>query len=382
MTHEWAFMRWVFIKCATGAIHQEENLWNMDTTVKDKKPPFNFKATGIGSVPSLGAQETCLRILQQLPEIPFWPQLVKRTHLEDVNIQFSEGLPLLEIIEDKRTLAVSSSEKESELLAFYERFLAEDVDYFAISNEFAPGLYELVALIQKNPEAYGPFIKGQTVGPITFSAGIMGPDGKSLLYDPELLEVMVKGISIKALWQVREINKSGKEPILFLDEPSLSGFGSAFSPIERSEVVRILKEVIGYLRERTDALIGIHCCGNTDWSMIIEAGPDIVNFDAFEYLDYFLLYPDEITLFLHGGGVIAWGIVPTLTFTGQESVETLYARLEEGLNRCYEWGLDPEMLIANSILTPACGMGTMKQASADKALHLLSSLSRKCGELG
>jgi methionine synthase II (cobalamin-independent) len=181
---------------------------------------------------------------------------------------------------------------------------------------------------------------------------------------------------------VREIDKSGKKPIVFLDEPSLSGFGSAFSPIERAEVVRILKEVIEYLRERSDALIGIHCCGNTDWSMIIEAGPDIVNFDAFDYLDYFLLYPDEIIRFLHGGGVIAWGIVPTLTFTGQESLETLFARLKEGLNRCYEWGLEPQTLIAGSILTPACGMGTMEQSSADKALHLLSSLSRKCGELG
>lgn len=354
----------------------------MDSTAKQTRPAFNFKATGIGSVPSVGAQDTCLHILEQLPEVPFWPQLVKRTHLEDVNIQFSQGLPLLEIIEDKRALTVTSSERESGLLAFYERFLAEDVDYFAISKEFAPGLYELVELIQKDPEAYGPFIKGQTVGPITFSAGVMGLNGKSLLYDPELLEVVVKGIAIKALWQVREIDKSGKKPILFLDEPSLSSFGSAFSPIERSEVVRVLKEVIDYLRERSDALIGIHCCGNTDWSMIIESGPDIVNFDAFDYLDYFLLYPDEITRFLHGGGVIAWGIVPTLTFTGQETVETLYARLEEGLNRCHEWGLDPETLSAGSILTPACGMGTMEQASADKALHLLSSLSRKCGELG
>jgi methionine synthase II (cobalamin-independent) len=354
----------------------------MDTTSKERKPAFNFKATGIGSVPSVGAQDTCLHILEQLPEIPFWPQLVKRTHLEDVNIQFSEGLPLLEIIEDKRSLAVTSSDKESELVAFYDRFLADDVDYFAISSEFAPGLYELLKLIRKNPQAYGPYIKGQIVGPITFSGGIIGLDGKSLLYDPELLEVMVKGISIKALWQVREIGKSGKKPIIFLDEPSLSGFGSAFSPIERSEVVHLLKEVIDYLRDRSDALIGIHCCGNTDWSMIIEAGPDIVNFDAFDYMDYFLLYPDEITHFLRGGGVIAWGIVPTYTFTGQESVEGLFSKLQEGLNRCYEWGLDPKTLIAGSILTPACGMGTMEQTSANKVLHLLSSLSKKCGEWG
>ncbi len=354
----------------------------MDKTAREKKPAFNFEATGIGSVPSLEVQETCIRILEQLPEIPFWPQLVKRTHLEDVNIQFSEGLPLLEIREEKRALAVSAKNRESELVAFYDRFLTEDVDYFAISREFAPGLYELVDLIQKNPKPYGPYVKGQTVGPVTFSAGINGPDGKSLLYDPELLEAIVKGLSIKALWQVREMGKSGKKPIIFLDEPYLSGFGSAFSPIERREVIHLLKEVIDYLRERSDALIGIHCCGNTDWSMIIEAGPDIVNFDAFDYMDYFLLYPDEITRFLRGGGVIAWGVVPTYTFTGEESVEGLFSRLEQGLNRFYAWGLEPQTVRESSILTPACGMGTMEQASVNQVLHLLSSLSRKCGDLG
>jgi methionine synthase II (cobalamin-independent) len=353
----------------------------MDKTAKERKRAFNFRATGIGSVPSVGVQDTCIRILKQLPEIPFWPQLVKRTHLEDMNIQFSEGLPLLEIAEEKRGLSISLGHRESELVAFYDRFLAEDVEYFSITREFAPGLYELLALIRKNPEAYGPYIKGQIVGPVTFSAGIIGLDGKSLLYDPELLEAMVKGISIKALWQVREMAESGKIPILFLDEPSLSGFGSAFSPIERSQVIRLLKEVIDYLRERSEALIGIHCCGNTDWSMIIEAGPDIVNYDAFDYMDYFLLYPDEITRFLHGGGIIAWGIVPTLTFTGKESLEGLCSKLEEGLSRFYQWGLDPETVARHSLLTPACGMGTMTQAAADQVLDLLSSLSRKYGDL-
>ena len=354
----------------------------MDTEAKQIKPAFNFRATGIGSVPSVGVRDTCLQILEHLPQIPFWPQFVKRTHLEDMNIQYSEGLPLLEIIEENRALMVSPGDRESELTAFYDRFLAEDIDYFAISAEFAPGLYELLDLVREHPEQYGPYLKGQTVGPVTFSAGITGPDGKSLLYDPELLEATTKGIAIKALWQVQEIGKSGKKPIIFLDEPYLSGFGSAFSPIERPDVIRLLKEVIDYLRERSDALIGIHCCGNTDWSMIIDAGPDIVNFDAFEYMDYFLLYPPEISRFLQRGGVIAWGIVPTFSFSAQETVDNLYSKLQEGLNRCYEWDLDPETLIAGSILTPACGMGTMEESAASQVLDLLSALSRKCTELG
>jgi hypothetical protein len=298
-----------------------------------------------------------------------------------MQIQFSEGLPLLKIIEDKRALIVSLDHRESELVTFYDHYLADDLDYFAISKEYAPGLAELTELIQKYPEKYGPYIKGHSVGPITFAAGITAPDGKSLLYDPELLEAMVKGLSIKALWQVKEMERSGKKPIIFLDEPYLSGYGSAFSPIERHEVIGLLKELIDYVRERSEALMGIHCCGNTDWSMIMEAGPDIVSFDAFEYMDFFLLYPDHISRFLQGGGIIAWGVVPTSAYTGKETVEDIFLRLEGGLNRAYKLGLDKEQIIRNSILTPSCGMGSMDETSTLRVLDLLSALSEKCEDL-
>jgi methionine synthase II (cobalamin-independent) len=354
----------------------------MNGMLKVEKPDFHFMPTGVGSVPSLDIQGTCSHILKHFPEIPFWPQFVRRSHLEDMNIQISEGLPLLKIMESKRALTLSSDEMESELVPFYDRFLAEDVDYFAISKEHAPGLYELVESIQQDPEKYGPYIKGQTAGPVTFAASITDQDGKSILYHPDLLEAMVKGLSIKALWQVRKLSQSGKKPIISIDEPYLSGFGSAFSPIERHEVIHLLQEIIGYLRERSDSLIGIHCCGNTDWSMIVESGPDIINFDAFGYMEYFLLYPEEITGFLQKGGIIAWGIVPTAAFTGKESSESLYSKLEEGLSRLYEWGLEPETVAGHSILTPACGMGTMEQSAADRVLDLLSRLSKKYGDVG
>jgi uroporphyrinogen-III decarboxylase len=338
---------------------------------------FNFMATGIGSIPSMDVKEACLNILKRLPEIPFWPQMVKRSILEDMHIQFSEGLPMLKIDKERRALVVSPDEPESALVEFYEHLMADDINYFAISLECAPGLYETLDLISQEPERYGPFVKGHTVGPITFSAGITGLDKKPLLSNPDLLEALTKGLSIKALWQVMELNKSGKRPIIFLDEPYLSSFGSAFSSIERHEVIKLLKEVIDFLRQRSDALVGIHCCGNTDWSMIIESKPDIVSFDAFKYMDHFLLYHEDIVRFIKAGGCIAWGIIPVFDYTGKESVEELYSLLEKGLHRLHEFGLDPETITARSILTPQCGMATMEPTASDRVLELLSMLSEK-----
>ncbi|MBN1626626.1 MAG: hypothetical protein JW944_08880 [Deltaproteobacteria bacterium] len=337
---------------------------------------FRFSATGIGSIPSLDARETCLNILKLTPEIPFWPQLVKKSRLEDFFIQFSEGLPLLTIREGAGVLDVSPYGIETALTAFYERFLSEDLEYFKITRDYASGLYELLDIISEDPAGCGRFIKGHTIGPVTFVAGIKGSDGKSMLSNPDLREAYIKGIAIKALWQVRRLEQTGKSPIIFLDEPYLSGFGSAFSPIQRHEVIDMLKEVIDYLRERSNVLIGIHCCGNTDWSMLIETAPDIINFDAFGFMDYFLLYPDAISQFIYDGGFIAWGIVPTSEFTGAETVGELRLRLEKGLTVLKEIGLDTDLITRRSLLTPSCGMGTMDEASSNRVLELLSLLSK------
>jgi hypothetical protein len=338
---------------------------------------FHFLATGIGSVPYLDVRATCLRILEACPHIPFWPQFVQRSPLEDMVVQFTEGLPFLEVTENRKVLITDHGHVEQELLAFYDRFLAEDVEHFALSKTYVPGFYEMLALINRDPEKYGPFIKGHTVGPVTFAAAIKDREGRNLFSYPDLSEAFVKALAIRALWQVREIDRSGKRPILFLDEPYLAGYGSAFTPIQRHEVVALIKEVVDYVRDRSEAIIGIHCCGNTDWSMIVEAGPDILSFDAFSYLDYFFLYPGELRRFIEAGGAIAWGIVPTFGLTGRETLDDLSERLEEGLAKLHALGLDPGRLARQSLLTPACGTGTMDPASADRVLALLHGLSSK-----
>jgi len=339
---------------------------------------FGLIATGMGSVPFENVVASCREIMESLPYIPFWPQFVKRSFLEDMNIQFSEGLPLLVVNENKRSLMVSESkEREAALVEFYEHFLAQDLEYFAISRDYAFGLYALLEEMKEGLAPEARFIKGQIVGPVTFASSIAGIDGKPVIYDQELSEALTKGLAAKALWQANILKSSGKRPIIFLDEPSLTGFGSAFSAIQRHEVVQMLRTIMDYVRENSDAVMGIHCCGNTDWSMILEAGPDIVNFDAFEFMDHFLLYKKDIEKFFDGGGSIAWGIVPTLDFKGNETVEELSLLLKKGFNTLEKIGVERNVIIRQSLLTPACGMGTMSKDMARAAVSLLSDLSRE-----
>jgi hypothetical protein len=342
-----------------------------------RRGDFRFAATGIGSVPYLDVPSTCRMILDRFPRAPFWPQFPKRSFLEGMIVQYSEGLPMLRVDANEKTISYSGRDRAAELTRFYEHFLSDDVDYFALSREFAPGFYEMTDLLRANPGRSGPFVKGQSVGPVTFCMAVRDEEGKGLIHDPECLEALSRGLAIKALWQVRELGKLGRKTILFLDEPSLSGFGSAFTSLERDEVIRLLLEFMIYLRERCSVSIGIHCCGNTDWSMLLDAGPDIINFDAFAYLEYFLLYRDRIRSFLEAGGSIAWGIVPTGDQAGRASHEAIAAKLREGIDRLSGGGIDPDEIARASLLTPACGMGDMQEPAATLAMDSLRQLSER-----
>ena len=138
----------------------------------EKSADFSFMATGIGSVPFLDVGATCRKIAAMVSFIPFWPQFVKRSHLEDMSIQYSEGLPLLEIKAEERALIIPESiQRETGLVKFYELFLAHEVERFSMSREYTPGFYSMLELLADGEITSGPFIKGQIVGPLSFHCG-------------------------------------------------------------------------------------------------------------------------------------------------------------------------------------------------------------------
>ena len=119
--------------------------------------------------------------------------------------------------------------------------------------------------------------------------------------------------------------------IMFLDEPYLSAFGSAYTPINRDEVVGGLNEITQGIKS-ANVLTGVHCCGNTDWSIFTEVpNIDIISFDAFGFLEKFVLYADNLGNFLKRGGVICWGIVPTQEFSQQVTTNLLTTKIKEGM---------------------------------------------------
>jgi methionine synthase II (cobalamin-independent) len=335
-----------------------------------------WAATCIGSMPDLNVHEICELILALFPDIPFWPQLVKTGPQENMIIQATEGLPCLEVnLKERKVSYKKESDRYEAFALFYENYLSENVEHFAISEGYAAGFYSLLQKIADDPSLPCKYIKGQVAGPVTFGGTVEGSDGKPVLYDPEIMDVIKKGLAMKIVWQAKKIRGLGRTPIVFVDEPYLSGYGSAFVPIQRETVMDTLNETIEEVKKKEETLIGIHCCGNTDWPMILKTNLDIVSLDAYEFADYFVIYPQEIKDFLERGGVVAWGIVPTAKFTGRETVSDLVENLNKAIQALVENGIERETIVKNSLLTPSCGMGLMSVEDSTKALKLLAELS-------
>ena len=338
-------------------------------------------ATGIGSLPHEDADRALDLIFEYVPDIPFWPQLPKRDIREGMIVQFSENLPFLKLNNDGLKFSAGDA-KDRELEIFYEKLIANDIDYFKISEEFALGLYKFYHRLENSYLGGIEFIKCQVTGPFTFAASIKDGFGTLLLHDAVLLQAILKGLAMKALWQINLFRKFGKKIILFFDEPFLSCFGSAYTPINREGVVSGLSELTETVKSQ-GVLLGIHCCGNTDWSMFMDVPKiDIISFDAFDFLDRLILYGDNLKAFLMRGGILCWGIVPTQLFTGEETAELLIRKIKDGINKLEDKGLGENLLLQNLLISPSCGLGTFTPGKSEKIFKLLyetSSLIRKYG---
>jgi methionine synthase II (cobalamin-independent) len=330
-------------------------------------------ATGIGSLPHKDADAALDLIFKYLPQIPFWPQLPKRDMREGMVAQFSENLPGIKLTAQGLTFRPDDQELE----AFYERLIAQDTDYFKVSRDFAPGLERFYARLKKENLKGVEFIKCQVTGPFTFCASINDGKGGALLHNVVFKQAILKGLAMKALWQINLFKEFGKKIILFLDEPYLGCFGSALTPLNREDVIRDLSELTAQVKSK-NVLIGVHCCGNTDWSIFTDIETiDIISFDAFNFLERLLLYAEDLKGFFKREGILCWGIVPTQEFGVDIKPEALQEKINSGVTALVKKGLDKDALLKQMLISASCGLGSLDTEKSDNIFALLFEISKK-----
>jgi len=336
----------------------------------------------IGSLPLKDHAEALKLVFDHTPEIPLWIQLPAFPQ-EQMIPQFMPGLPGLTLKNEKIYIDTGAENFDDQVLEFYEDYMAvvdgeKDLDHtrFVLTAETARGFLEFV----KYTRSLSPLpvaVKGQITGPITFATGIHDQNKNAIFYNEQIRDAAVKLIALKAKWQVRQLSALGCPVIIFFDEPALAGYGtSEFISISRDEISPCFEEVMEAVRSE-GGLAGVHVCANTDWSLVLESSADIVSFDAYSYFDRFILYPDPIKTFIESGKILAWGIVPTgdAEDIEKETTDSLLAQWEEKTQAIVALGIDRSKLMAQSLITPSCGAGSLSLDLAKKVLKITREVS-------
>jgi len=331
---------------------------------------FNCLPTIIGSMPHTDPRKACALVTRYLKDIPAWPQLPRRSFLENMYVQYSEGFPGV-VIGNDRIYVDTSKDYQKPLEELYAAYLENDDSKFPVGPDYAAGLYAFLEQENLSPLA----VKGHVTGPLSWGLTVADDNKRAVLYHEVLGDAVPRLLKLKAAWQEKELKKISKNTIIFVDEPYMASYGSsvAAGPFSSPEKVA---EMIDEVFQGIGGIKGLHCCGNTDWSVLLKTSLDILNFDTYNYAESLTLYPDEIKKFLARGGCIAWGIVPNDAPSAEkETIAALRDRLEEAIAPFTRHGLPFRDILAHSLLTPSCTLIPLGEEGAEKALELLVGLS-------
>lgn len=343
----------------------------------------NCLPTLIGSLPLDNHGEAMDLVMTHSPKIPLWVQLPGKKK-EGMIPQFMPGLPGMVKKTGDPFMDTAAPDFSDHLLRFYEDYMAViggemeiEASRFVLKEEEAGGFYALLKKLETDsppPVA----LKGQVTGPITFTTGVHDQDKRAIYYHPEARDAAVKLLALKASWQVRRLSVFNKPVLIFLDEPSLTGYGSSeFMTMTREDVLACLNEVIEAIHSQK-GLAGIHVCGNTDWSLILESAADIISFDAYSFFDRFILFPDLIKKFMDSGKILAWGIVPTAKAEDieKESIDSITVMWNRRARELERLGIVLSQIQAQSLITPSCGTGPLSLDHAVKVLKMTRGVSK------
>jgi len=292
-------------------------------------------------------------------DIPFWPQLPLADATEDMYVQAGRGFPGL-----------------TEQMVFNrERFEGELESYF--SGEL-PGLRESSrtygAFLEADLESY-LMVRGQSVGPLSMGLKILDEQKKPIIYYDDVRAILYDFLQRKANEQYDELSERNARCFIWFDEPGIELLSSGFTGFTLEKA----QEEYAMFLDGVKGPRGIHLCGNPDWDFLLGLDLDILSFDAFRLGHLVVKYRERLCHFLDGGGIIAWGLVPThpeiLAELSPRQLAEMFDKLASALERL---GYSREQVLKRSVFAPAtCNiLGVGCEAAVEIAFSYLAQTAR------
>jgi hypothetical protein len=331
--------------------------------------------TGIGSLPHTQL-EMAIQMAMQV-DVPYLPQLPIANPGEFMIPAALERLPGLNVDADGG-LTIDAGEWAASRAAFREELEAS----------LASGNLRAFEPSPASARAWNPFLfevehrrlmlaKVQLAGPATVRWYAKTSTGEIASDLPELDQQIFRLLLARCLAMVKAVRRGGATPLIYLDEPGMYA-------LDRSDprhliVLQEMRLMVVALQNE-GALVGIHCCSDTDWAALLELGVNLISADVRLSLDALIDSGQALSRFIQGGGVLSLGIIPT-DLSASYRVEELVDAVETSLRATFKDERMYREIASRSLLTPACGLAMRQVTDAERVFEELRMAQRRFREL-
>ncbi|ABZ83567.1 conserved hypothetical protein [Heliomicrobium modesticaldum Ice1] len=383
--------------------------------------------TAMGSLPVDSYAEAKALVAAGCPQAPHCPQLpavCQEDLLLEQGLAPWERAGLIRRLPDGRPVVDRAADGFADALARFSRICGvgecgvdEPIEWYSNDESlFAQKSPNYRRFRQDLLERAWPgkvnWVKAQLAGPLTTARYVTDERGQSLLDDLQLRELVLASAALQASWMASDLRRLPWPVMIFVDEPGLSGVGrksddpagcaprgaaeldgaagAGLGPIENRgdadcdgnvvdvDLARRFVQTMAQAVGQTGALAGLHCCADTDWSLVLDSGVHVISFDACRHFEGIVRHAEAVARFLSRGGLLAWGLVPTEpSELAVATTEGLLQKLAGQMAVMEDCGVSGDAMRRQLILTPACGYGLRTVAEAERAYHLLGQLASR-----
>ena len=315
--------------------------------------PFGL-ATSIGSLPHTDPRAASTFVLERQPRLPAAPSLPARSGMERMVAQAAWG------IDGVRVLPDGSLQLDDPRLDPRAPLTTVGID-----GEPFVGLRAFLGAVAGRT---GP-IKLQLTGPVTLGIALLN------LGVPADTAFAVAGAAVRSRARMLIAGAQETAPmaplVVFVDEPGLTAAMHDGFPLDPNRTIDLVSSALATIEPH--ALTGLHCCGEADWRVVLQAGAQILSLPLGAGA---VAHAGAIGGFLERGGWVAWGAVPTSGPLGS-TPERIWQQLSTEWCGLTQSGCDPVVLREQAMITPACGLALHGEAQADLVLRLTNQVARR-----
>lgn len=310
--------------------------------------------TTIGSLPHRDERAAAEFALAATPHMPAIPSLPKRSPAESMIAQAVVGIRGVSIGQYGSLLVDAASVSP---VAPVTTDLHNDA--FAGMRAFLEAAKRVESTSSGSSAL--PVVKWQFTGPVTLGLALV----RAGVAESAAFDVAVRTVRthVRHVYEAVAEVLPRSQQVVFIDEPELGEMMDESFAIAPDIAIDLMSGALAAVEH--EAITGLHCCADIEIAPLVAAGPSVLSIPV---RDSLVADAGQIAKYLHSGGTIAWGVVPT-DGPMNATPERAWRRLTGLWNELIRAGCDPLQLHRQAMVTPACGLALHSESSAVRIIE-------------